>query len=627
MSQGYQYPPLDPKRRQIRLVTLESGAWSDKICCIIDVVSFDGHPIYEALSYVWGDEKDQEDIQLNDHPFKVTKNLWMVLRRLRDSAVSRVLWIDAICINQSDKNEKSHQVAMMGEIYSSCQKAIIWLGEDLDTTQAGSKSIVASRAYDMLKMLGADKHLDQLPCFSTSDGQRTEISEEYTIHFEAFRKFVDVPWWKRIWVIQEMVLPKSLKFLYSSEEFSYETLKSVVQGLQIHGTTCCKQYRYTLRALAFDPILTLQERVEPMVFTRETWTHQAPTTLFHLRRQFSASQASQKRDLFYALLGLVTSWGSSTTPLYPDYEISQKEAITRAVFKCISEQAGLEFLQGEKIFRGEEDMPSWIPDAHFTTVPSQWVIVEQRRLRISSGFSASASLRQDASKLTLAANGTLLCQTLKVDDIVDVGSVCQALERFEEAPDVFREWMQMVGIGMGDWPEQPPPGGSQADIFWKTMINDSAELDTSESPFYRRTNEDDYVQLRNLWLLLLSPLGGLLAPKLSLSLKSHDDLMSQAPSTIYHILVCLWHRRLFRTEKGWIGLAPENSCPGDEVHVLLGSPAPFILRRSDKSFRADGQTEAIPAYTVIGNAYLHEIMFGEAFKNDGEKSIKSIALY
>ena len=163
----------------------------------------------------------------------------MALRRLRDPAVSRILWIDAICINQSDKNEKSHQVAMMGEIYSSCQKAIVWLGEDLDTTKAGSKSIVASRACDMLKMLGANRHLDQLPCFSTSDGQRTEISEEYTIHFEAFRKFVDIPWWERIWVIQEMVLPKSLKFLYSSEEFSYETLRSVVQGLQRHGTTCC----------------------------------------------------------------------------------------------------------------------------------------------------------------------------------------------------------------------------------------------------------------------------------------------------------------------------------------------------------------------------------------------------
>ena len=109
-----------------------------------------------------------------------------------------------------------------------------------------------------------------------------------------------------------MVLLKSLKFLYSSEEFSYETLKSVVQGLQIHGRACCNQYRYTLRALAFDPILTFQEQVELMVFTRETWTHQTPTTLFYLRRQFSASQASQKRDLLYALLGLVTSWGSDT---------------------------------------------------------------------------------------------------------------------------------------------------------------------------------------------------------------------------------------------------------------------------------------------------------------------------
>jgi hypothetical protein len=253
--------------------------------------------------------------------------------------------------------------------------------------------------------------------------------------------------------------------------------------------------------------------------------------------------------------------------------------------------------------------------------------VEQRRLRIASEFSASASLRQDASELTLAANGTLLCQTLIVGNIVDDGPVCEALERFEEAPDVFHEWMQMIGIEMRDWPEQPPPGGSQADIFWKTMLNDSVELDTSESPFYRRTNEGDYVQLRNLWLTLLSPLGGFLAKQLSLSLKSHDDLMSQAPSTIYHIFVCLWHRRLFRTEKGWIGLAPENSSPGDEVHVLLGSPAPYILRRVNESFRADGQTEAVPAYTIIGHAYLHEIMFGEAFKNDGGKSIESIALY
>jgi hypothetical protein len=146
----------------------------------------------------------------------------------------------------------------------------------------------------MLDILGTDSHLNTLQCFSARDGQRTEILPEYVKYFEALKVFVDLPWWKRIWVIQEMVLPKHLEFYYSSEEINYDTLTSVVQGLQLHGTTCCKQYRYTLRALAFDPILTLQEQIEPMVFTRETWTRQRPLTLFYLRRQFSASMASEK---------------------------------------------------------------------------------------------------------------------------------------------------------------------------------------------------------------------------------------------------------------------------------------------------------------------------------------------
>jgi hypothetical protein len=619
MDQIYKYTSLSSKNRQIRLVTLRPGTWSDEIRCNIEIVPFDGHPPYEALSYVWGADQGQKGIWLDNCLFDVTKNLWLALRRLRDLYVSRVLWIDAICINQGDSSEKSHQVAFMGEIYSSCRNAIVWLGGDLDTTEAGSRSIIASRACEMLELLGTDKHLNELPCFSAGDYQRTEIAEEYVAHFNALQQFVDIQWWKRIWVIQEMVLPRNLQFFYASEEFAYETLRIVVQGLQKHGTTCCKQYRYTLRASAFDPILTLQERIEPMVFTRETWTHQTPMTLSRLRRHFSASQATNKCDLFYALLGLVTSWGSHE-PLYPDYTIPRKDAITQAVFKCISEEEGLGFLLGERIFRTEEAMPSWIPNAHFMEIQSQWVIIEQRRLRIYSNFSASGSLRQEASQLTMM-NGALCCQTLKVGDVVDVGPICEALEHFEEAPDIFRQWMQMVGIGM-NWPEKPPTAGSLEDVFWKTMLNDSIELDTSESPFYRRTNEADYAQIRSLWMLLLSPLGGILTSSLSLSEQSHDDLMSKAPAIVYHLLVCLWHRRLFRTDQGWIGLAPENCRVGDEVHVLLGSPAPFILRKLVDPCEI---RPTVCAYTIIGNAYVHEIMLGEGFKNK-EKDIETVVL-
>ena len=154
-------------------------------------------------------------------------------------------------------------------------------------------------------------------------------------------------------------LPENVKFLYASEELDYETLKNVKRVLQTHGTTCCKQYRYSLRALAFDPILTFQEQVEPMISIRETWTQHTSITLYHLRRLFSAFQATDKRDLFYALLGLVTDWGSST-PLYPSYTTSKREAIAQAVFKCVSEQGGIGFLLGERFFRDDEEekMPS-----------------------------------------------------------------------------------------------------------------------------------------------------------------------------------------------------------------------------------------------------------------------------
>lgn len=266
----YHYRSLDSEQRQIRLITLEPGAWSNPICCTIKTVFFDSKPEYDALSYVWGDAKNLKTIRLDNHPFEVTENLWIVLRRLRDPNTHLSLWIDAICINQMDKAEKSQQVAMMGEIYSSCLSTRIWLGEDADVSETGSKSVTTYRACKMLDILGANKHFYNLPCLVTNDNGRAEIAQEYAGHFEAFYKFVDVAWWKRIWVVQEMVLPKKLRFHYASEECSYETLKSVVQGLQVHGLTCCKQHRYTLRAAAFNPILTFQEQVEPMVSTRET---------------------------------------------------------------------------------------------------------------------------------------------------------------------------------------------------------------------------------------------------------------------------------------------------------------------------------------------------------------------
>ncbi|RYP49509.1 hypothetical protein DL768_004812 [Monosporascus sp. mg162] len=627
----YQYSALSREHPHIRLVTLKPGSWFDEINCTVHVVPFDGQQVFEALSYVWGNPHVRKRICLNDHDFEVTENLWLAMRRLRNPSTPRVLWIDAICINQKDDSEKSQQVGMMGDIYKSCKNCIIWLGESSENAEAGVQSATAAQACELLGLLATDKHLPELPCFSAVEGERMNISEQYEAHFEALKQLLDLPWWRRIWVIQELVLPRSVKFLYASEELPYQILRGVVDVLKTHAATCCKLHRMTLRALAFDPLLTIQEQVDPMVSTRETWAKYEPITLFQLRRQFYAFQATEKRDLFYGLLGLVTEW-CSNTPLQPNYSASLRTAVTEAVFKCTSEQGGVEFLQGERLFRASDqqntpDLPSWVPDACFCSVPPQWVMVEQRRLRIYSYFTASGSRGQEASELAIGKNETLFAQTLAVDKIARVGSVCNALENWAAAPDVFRQWMEMLQLGLMDWPEQPPQEGSLMDVFWRTMINNSIEADTA-SLSYRKPTAEDYSQLRSLWFFLLKTLPMTLQfLQISFSLESHDALLSMAPKTVYHILVCLWQRRLFVTEGGVIGLAPRDASVGDEVHVVLGAPAPFILRRMGEPAKVGNGTDSLPSYTVIGNGYLHNVMNGEALDNGGEGAVKTVAIH
>jgi hypothetical protein len=94
-----------------------------------------GHS-YEALSYVWGGLKTTQSILIGDEHLDVTPNLYAALLQLRNSIFPRILWIDALCINQKDNEEKALQIQSMAEIYGNAQRTIVWLGEEAD----GSRS-------------------------------------------------------------------------------------------------------------------------------------------------------------------------------------------------------------------------------------------------------------------------------------------------------------------------------------------------------------------------------------------------------------------------------------------------------------------------------------------------------
>jgi len=121
----FQYSSLDSTTCDIRLISLLPGTKSDEISCRIMHVSLEDNPSYEAISYTWGNQSlGIGTTTLNGLPFRITPNLQTALYHLRSEDVGRVLWIDALCINQLDTKEKTDQVQKMRDIYQGASKVL-----------------------------------------------------------------------------------------------------------------------------------------------------------------------------------------------------------------------------------------------------------------------------------------------------------------------------------------------------------------------------------------------------------------------------------------------------------------------------------------------------------------------
>jgi len=134
-SAPYTHEPL-PEGKWIRLLHLEPGVSDDPICCELIATALEDAPPYETISYCWGNPSDTRTILCHDQPFSVTVSLFQALRRFRRNTEPRLIWADAICINQTSGREKERQVSFMDQVYARGECTLIWLGEaadDVDT--------------------------------------------------------------------------------------------------------------------------------------------------------------------------------------------------------------------------------------------------------------------------------------------------------------------------------------------------------------------------------------------------------------------------------------------------------------------------------------------------------------
>lgn len=203
-----------------RFLVLHPGSLHDKIeCHLIRPEDFvPTHPdetfSYEALSYVWGQEEDPEFIVLCKSRFAITRNLAEALKHLRYTDRDRVLWVDAICINQCDGKEKEAQLLSMHWVYQSAKKVIAWLGlQDKFSRSAFSKMTMTER-------------LERHGWESVSPWVDVEISKGNAFtQDDAFGMLMKLPYWSRAWVVQEMMSAQSLVIQCGSDVVLYSTLE------------------------------------------------------------------------------------------------------------------------------------------------------------------------------------------------------------------------------------------------------------------------------------------------------------------------------------------------------------------------------------------------------------------
>jgi hypothetical protein len=122
---------------QFRLLRVSPAAHlADNVSCEIFHSPLDDLPEYETLSYAWGIANKTLPICVNNKEYDVSTNLECALRYIRLRDQDRIIWVDSICINQSDIEEKTHQVRQMRQIYLGAKKVLVWLGEEWDANVA-----------------------------------------------------------------------------------------------------------------------------------------------------------------------------------------------------------------------------------------------------------------------------------------------------------------------------------------------------------------------------------------------------------------------------------------------------------------------------------------------------------
>ncbi|KAF4635257.1 hypothetical protein G7Y89_g2840 [Cudoniella acicularis] len=302
---SYRYSPLpDDNIRLLCLLPYASEA-EPLQCKLLDYNLQDPSgrtPLYDALSYVWGDPNDTRPIYIvedkllgkDELPGKdelqVTTNLYAALSHLRNFFFQRIIWVDAICIDQGNSKERQQQILLMAKIYSQAICVLVWLGEETEDTDGALEDI----------RLAANKELT--------------ASSKKGINQQAVLALLERPWFQRIWVLQEVAAARHIVMICGPTEIDGYAFCLGVRSLKLSYTASPKLQTLpsVIHLITGAGLRSKHTTYLPKRFSLNIRCLADLIDMFHTR------QATDTRDKVYALLGM-SSDDPSPASLQPDY--------------------------------------------------------------------------------------------------------------------------------------------------------------------------------------------------------------------------------------------------------------------------------------------------------------------
>ncbi|KAF2725195.1 HET-domain-containing protein [Polychaeton citri CBS 116435] len=513
------------------------------------LASRNGALAYTALSYTWGTSSSDYRVTLNGKAgFRVTKNLHAALRRLRRQNAASYFWIDALCINQHDMDERSWQVKMMGRIYSLAERVLVWLGES-EMDQMERKQSEGSLSEPMLRA-------NSFPLDHAAQHGHTMSQQEALANAITRTRPL---WWERAWVIQEFLMAQHDPVVqfgsYTLPWQSFMQMFKNAKGLQNDLT----KFR-NARSGARDKT----------------------QSILRFRDLAGSTSATDSRDKVYCFLSLIRP--EEAALIEPDYHLPQAEVFARttfAVFVANGSLAALAYIISRQ--QRDDSLPSWSVDFAFSGVEINYVgddetyaglvqILQAWKCRASS--SPKLSLSSDARVLSI--NGCFLDAI--VNTVVLSTNPSNWSNRNERLGHDLAPIFQKLDSknpyhAIAAKSRVHAIARTASKVTWTRLIAEAQSL------AYNYTwNLGDIVALFRLWKELCCPRHQCIDRDVE-----QRRLLDWAQYA-YH---AAGQVVLFTTISGFVGIGPGSIRTGDFVGLMDGSNAPVVLQyqQNDYAFR------------------------------------------